>query len=303
MLALPWYGLAWSTQSDGAGAPVRSGKGMPTAADGRLRGGRAQGHRGGRRYDTEQASAWTAYADQAVLELSAPPGDRSGTTTPTASGPRSSSRSSRVSPASASGPWHGRVAEEMWWALRNQLQPRLDDAPPNGSAALDSEAIRGDIDGLDVVSGCAPLRLFAADDVDGSGLVLVRIGLDGELDEDGLLVIGRSYPAVERIDFPLGDAETGGSTEDGPRSIHVQWRDVAGNWSVPVVIEAHVLDPSTTDPGRPLAGVGPEPRPVGRVVLLAQHQEVRQPEEVQRRVLGHVERAPQAGHPGGHGGR
>jgi flagellar biosynthesis regulator FlbT len=31
----------------------------------------------------------------------------------------------------------------------------------------------------------------------------------------------------------------------------VQWRDLAGNWSVPIVIEAHVLDPDTTStPGR-----------------------------------------------------
>ena len=40
--------------------------------------------------------------------------------------------------------------------------------------------------------------------------------------------------------------ETGGSAEAGPRAIHVQWRDVAGNWSIPVVLEAHVLDPDTT---------------------------------------------------------
>jgi hypothetical protein len=26
----------------------------------------------------------------------------------------------------------------------------------------------------------------------------------------------------------------------------VQWRDLAGNWSVPVVIEAHALTPATT---------------------------------------------------------
>ena len=43
-----------------------------------------------------------------------------------------------------------------------------------------------------------------------------------------------------------GDASTGGSSTDGPRSIHVQWRDLAGNWSVPIVIEAQVLDPDTT---------------------------------------------------------
>jgi hypothetical protein len=71
----------------------------------------------------------------------------------------------------------------------------------------------------------------------------MRIGLDGDVGGDGRLVVGRTYPAVQRIDFPLGDESTGGSSEDGPRSIYVQWRDLAGNWSMPLVIEAWVIDP------------------------------------------------------------
>jgi len=38
--------------------------------------------------------------------------------------------------------------------------------------------------------------------------------------------------------------ETGGSPEAGPRSIHVQWRDVAGNWSPPLLIQAWAVDPA-----------------------------------------------------------
>jgi hypothetical protein len=136
--------------------------------------------------------------------------------------------------------------EELWWALRNQLRPRLDIIPPAGSPALDPGTVQGDIDGRDVIRGSAVLRLFATDELEGSGLGYVRVGLDGEVDEDGRLVTGRTYPAVERIEFPLGDPVTGGSGEDGPRSIHVQWRDLAGNWSTPVALEAQVLDPETT---------------------------------------------------------
>jgi hypothetical protein len=133
--------------------------------------------------------------------------------------------------------------EELWWALRERIEPRPDESPPNGSASLDPETVRGDLEGRDLVEGTAALRLFASDGEDGSGLLLARVGLDDEVDADGQLVTGRSYPATERIDFPLADAETGGSPESGPRSIHVQWRDLAGNWSVPLVIEVHVLDP------------------------------------------------------------
>jgi hypothetical protein len=136
--------------------------------------------------------------------------------------------------------------EDMWLALRHGLFPRPDDLPPGGSPALDPETVQGDIDGRPLVTGSASLRLFASDDDEGTGLAFVRIGLDDALDSEGMLVTGRTYPAVDRIDFPLGDEETGGSSAEGPRSIHVQWRDLAGNWSVPVVIEAHALVPDTT---------------------------------------------------------
>ena len=49
---------------------------------------------------------------------------------------------------------------------------------------------------------------------------------------------------VDRVTFPLGDPGTGGTGDDGARAIHVQWRDLAGNWSPPLVIEAWVTDPA-----------------------------------------------------------
>ena len=69
----------------------------------------------------------------------------------------------------------------------------------------------------------------------------------------GQLVTGRTYPAVERIEFPLGDESTGGSAEEGPRSIHVQWRDLAGNWSMPAGARGLRARPGgDADAGRPL---------------------------------------------------
>ena len=246
MLALPWYGYAWPTQSATAGAAVRTGKDLdnPSTAnyDVAVRGA----VKGGRRYDSEQGSAWTAYASKSCSSCPAT-WRQIWYDDPDSFGAKIDFALEQG--LAGVGVWalgmEG-AREEMWWALRNQLQPRLDDAPPAGSPALDPATIRGDIDGLDVVRGSASLRLFAADDLDGTGLALVRIGLDDEVDEDGQLVVGRSYPAVDRIEFPLGDEETGGSGADGPRSIHVQWRDLAGNWSIPVVLEAHVVDPATT---------------------------------------------------------
>ena len=80
----------------------------------------------------------------------------------------------------------------------------------------------------------ASLLLFASRRrQDGSGLALARVGLDGELDARASSSAARPTRAVERVTVPLGDPAIGGSGEDGPRTIHVQWRDLAGNWSPP----------------------------------------------------------------------
>ena len=246
LLALPWYGITWPTESNQARAKTRSGRDLEPAATVVYSAAVEQAARSGRRYQPDQASAWSAYA-----------------TRPCASCPSTwrqlwyedaDSFGAKVDLAleqdlAGVGIWalgmdEGR--EELAAVLRNRLRPRVDDQPPGGTPALDPDTVRGDIDGRAVISGSALLRLFADDEDGGSGLGYVRIGLDGAVDGNGRLRTGRTYPAVDRVVFPLGDESTGGSAADGPRSIHVQWRDLAGNWSMPVVIEAHVLEPDTT---------------------------------------------------------
>jgi spore germination protein YaaH len=246
VLALPWYGLVWPTEGDAARSKVRSGDGIDGAATAHYGAAVELAAKSGRRYQPDQASAWTAYA---AKQCSSCPATwrQVWYDDPDSFG----AKVDLVIEQDLAGvgiwaPGMDEGRDEMWWALRNKLRPRLDQAPPNGSPALDPETVQGDIDGRDVVTGSASLRLFAADDVDGTGLAYVRIGLDEELDGAGKLVQGRTYPAVERIEFPLGDESTGGSAAEGPRSIHVQWRDLAGNWSAPIVIEAHVIDPKAS---------------------------------------------------------
>jgi spore germination protein YaaH len=243
VLALPWYGVSWSTETDKARSTTLKGQDVDGGSEPPYAAAIEQAAVSGRRYQPEQASAWTSYPTRKCSDCPAvwrqlwyDDADSFGSKIDLALEQR----------LAGVGIWalgmeDGR--EEMWWTLRDRLRPRLDETPPHGSAALDPEALRGDLEGRDVVEGEAPLRLFAADAVDGSGLMLARIGLTGEVDGRGRLVTARSYPAVERIVFPLGDTSTGGSAESGPRSIHVQWRDIAGNWSMPLVIEAWVIDP------------------------------------------------------------
>ena len=248
LLALPWYARAWSTDSDGAGAATIEGRDVEGPASPSYAETVAQAMLSGRNYDPVQASAWTAYPSRSCATCPAT-WRQAWYDDPDGFGAKIDHALEQG--LSGVGMWaigYEAGREELWWALRERVHPRADDAPPNGSAALDPDTIRGDVEGRDVVQGSASLRLFASDGDDGSGLLLARIGLDDALDEDGALVTGRSYPATDRIEFALADQETGGSPESGPRSVHVQWRDLAGNWSVPIVIEVHVLDPvaSTT---------------------------------------------------------
>ena len=247
VLALPWYGKAWSTDSDQARAATISGRGIDGAASPSYAQAVELAARSGRRYQPDQASAWTAYPSRQCATC--PPVWRQvWYDDPDSFGTKIDFAIEQG--LAGVGIWalgHEAGREEMWWTLRERLQPRADTAPPNGSASLDPETIRGDLEGRDVVEGTASLRLFASDSVDGSGLLLARVGLDGELAGDGQLVTGRTYPATDRIEFPLADPETGGSSEPGPRSIHVQWRDLAGNWSRPLVIEAWVVDPVASE--------------------------------------------------------
>ncbi len=246
VLGLPWYGLAWSTQTDEPGSPVRSGEGIDGSTQATYGQAVDIAAGSGRLYDAAQASAWTAYASRQCASCS-PTWRQLWYDDPDSFGAKVNLALEQG--LAGVGIWAAGMEggrEEMWWALRDRLRPRIDETPPFGSPALDPDALdRGEVDGRSIVVGSAPLRLLGAgDDPGGSGLALARVGLTDEVDADGMLVTGRTYPAVDRIDFPLGDASTGGSAADGPRSIHVQWRDLAGNWSVPVVIDAYVLDPS-----------------------------------------------------------
>ena len=246
LLALPWYGLDWATDSAAAGSSVRRGNKIARPSSLLYREARAQAARSGRAYDPISASAWTVYAARGCATCT-PAWRQAWYEDP--DGFAAKLELATDAGLAGVGVWTLGMEsphDELWLTLRNHLRPRFDEVPPGGSAALDPETVQGEIDGRQLVTGSAALRLFARDEEGGSGLGFVRIGLDASLDADGRLQTARTYPAVDRVDFPLGDESTGGSATEGPRTIHVQWRDLAGNWSVPLAIEAQVLKPVST---------------------------------------------------------
>ncbi len=252
VLALPWYGRSWATASDGAGAATVSGAGIDESATPSYAEALAIATEHGREYDAAQASAWTAYAVQQCATCPAT-WRQAWYDDPDAFG-------AKVDLAVDEGLGGVGIwalgdedgSDDLWWVLRDRRQPGSDRAAPNGTASLDPDSVRGDLEGQTMIEGAAELQLFAKDD--DSGLFLVRVGLRDRVDADGQLVVGRSYPATESLTFPLGDESTGGSTEPGPRAIHVQWRDLAGNWSTPLVIDAYVMEPLGTTTPEDLTG-------------------------------------------------
>lgn len=243
ILGLPWYGRAWSTESDEPRAATVRGEGIDRGTTVPYSVAVEQAEVSGRRYDPATEAAWTVYPTQSCRTCEAV-WRQIWYEDPDSFGAKIDYALEQG--LAGVGMWalgHEAGREELWWALRNRLDRRVDEAPPNGTASLDPTATTRDRDGLPVVSGSAPLRLFAADDAEGSGLAFVRVGASPDLDGDGRLTTGRTYPASDRLEFALGDPETGGSPDAGPRSVHVQWRDLAGNWSLPVAIDVWAEDP------------------------------------------------------------
>jgi spore germination protein YaaH len=243
VLALPWYGRAWSTGSPEPGAATVSGEDVPAANTVDYDAAVAQAIESGREYLPGQESAWTAYVDQDCADCPATwrqiwydDADSFGAKVDLA----------LTSGLAGVGIWAlGFDGErpELWAALRQQLEPSIDEEAPNGSASLEPTAGSGQRSGLTIVEGSAPILTFASDEQDGSGLAFVRISLAPDLADDGTLALGRTFPASRAVTVPLGDPAIGGTDEPGRRDIHLQWRDIAGNWSAPLVISVWADDP------------------------------------------------------------
>ena len=135
MLALPWYGKAWSTETDEARSAddQRPGHRQPVRSLLRGRGG-VRGAVHGRRYEPDQASAWTSYPDQ---QCSTCPAVWRQVWYDDPDGFGAKIDYALEQQLAGVGIWAmgmdaGR--EEMWLTLRDRLRPQLDVTAPGGSA-------------------------------------------------------------------------------------------------------------------------------------------------------------------------
>jgi spore germination protein YaaH len=266
ILALPWYGRAWSTKTDEPGARTRRGERFISPSTALYRVSVPRAASAGRNYDREQASAWSVYPSRACEEC--PLSWRQLWYDDTDS-VRAKVGLARRQKLRGVGIWalgyHG-ARPELWSALRYSLGREQDGVPPIGGAEIAPESVIGERDGTLVVAETVTLEVPASDGIDGSGIAFVRVATRGRLNSDGSLKHGTTFPAVESVTIsmpgadPVGDVFVPGgaaSAEPAPdatpgadgapapeavlKVIRVQWRDIAGNWSAPVNLRVYYV--------------------------------------------------------------
>jgi spore germination protein YaaH len=260
ILALPWYGRAWSTATADAHSLTQEAATFGASQTVEYSAAVEQAQLTGRLYDEGEASAWTAY--QAAACRACPETWRQVWYDDV------DSVRTKVSLALGQGLrgigiWalgHDGAHPELWSALRLALGTATDSQAPTGSVTVDprlgSEPGRKE-QGLPVVEGVARVALKPDDSRIGSGPAFVRVSNLGDV-TDGQLAVGLTYPSQPSLDVSLTDPAIGGSTSTGRRTLYVQWRDVAGNWSEVVPVQVW----NTPGPaGLPSPPPSPEPLP------------------------------------------
>ena len=259
ILALPWYGRAWSTRSEEPRSRTRRGDRFigPSAAPYEVSVARAS--LAGRRYERSSASAWSAYLAAACSTC--PVGWRQlwydDVDSMRAKVGFALRRGLRGVGIWALGQQGDRP--ELWSALRFSLEDTSDDVPPVGRVSLSADSVLGTRDGLPVVGSSVVLLMEADDGADGSGVAFVRIAPRGGRTERGSLRRGTTFPAADLVRIAMPGAEPladvfvpGGEAppivpppasdpdhDPGRRVLFVGWRDVAGNWSTPQRLDVY----------------------------------------------------------------
>ena len=270
ILAIPWYGRAWSTRSDEPGSRTRSAKRFLDPATAFYRVSAPRAETAGRMWDAKQGSAWSAYRSRAcdtcpVSWRQLWYDDVDSVLAKVGLARRKGLRGIGIWALGYDGD-----RPELWSALRYGLDRPRDPEAPAGDAVIDATDILGEHDGVPLVGESVTLALQASDGEDGSGLAFVRVSTRGRLDGEGALRRGTTFPSVDAVTISLPDAtavdevfapsaaaepspspavspaasptaspaaEAPVLPDPRPLRIRVQWRDIAGNWSIPVTID------------------------------------------------------------------
>jgi spore germination protein YaaH len=293
ILGLPWYGRAWSTQGSQPNSPTRRGARLPSSVAAWYDDALLVAREGGRQFDPVTVTAWTAYVRTACERC---PETWRQLWYDDVDTFRAKAEMALAEGMRGVGIWalgYTGGLPDLWTALALAQGEVTDTVAPTGQAVLNPTSIRGQRDGLPIVGAAVSVDLAGADDPEGTGLAFVRLSNQATVDQGGQLVEGVTYPSVDVASWSL----ITGSTQQPPsrptrrrparpratpaptrrparpvrRAIHVQWRDIAGNWSQPVALEvwfrpgAVPQTPTPTPSPSPGAGASPSPSAIPAV--------------------------------------
>ncbi len=260
ILAMPWYGRAWSTRTAEPGSRTRAGERYLDSSTAFYRVSIPRAASAGREWDAVQGSAWSVYRSRACD--SCPESwrqlwydDVDSVLAKVGLARRKGLRGVGIWALGYEG-----EQPELWSALRYGLERTGDREPPSGAVGIAAESLVGTYDGRPLVGDTVTLELTASDGDEGSGLAFVRVSAKGRRGEDGSLKRGSTFPAlgavtislpeatavdgvftpgtaVEPDQSPLPSSDPGPSAAPVPLRVHIQWRDIAGNWSTPITSE------------------------------------------------------------------
>ena len=262
ILGLPWYGRAWTTKGPEPFSPTRSGRNLTGPSTPTYEAALDVARENGRHYDPIAATAWSVYVTKYCDTC---PETWRQVWYDDVDGFGDKIRFALDEGLRGVGMWAlgntGTLAG-MWTVIDLTIGDQVDTVAPEGQAEIQAGPLGGE-PGPPVVDGPATVQLSAIDDQGGSGLAFVRLSNGTEVDEQGALVEGSTWPATGSVLWSVEDGQvvvppaprptstprktpkpsaTPEPSEappvyQGARTINVQWRDVAGNWSEPVGVE------------------------------------------------------------------
>ena len=285
ILGLPWYGRAWTTKTPNASSPTRSGSTIMTPATPNYEQALAIARLNGRNYDPVAATAWSAYVVKACATC---PETWRQVWYDDVEGFATKIRFALDQGLRGIGMWAlGNTGSlpGMWTVVDLTIGDQVDTTAPEGQASVAAGAL-GRQDGLPVADGLVTVALSAKDEQGGSGVAFVRLSNDPTVDATGALVSGATWPAIDSVAWSVVDGQVvvppamatpkptkkprrtappAGSPQPsappvyaGTRSIQVQWRDVAGNWSTPVAVDVWYAPKGSVTP-TPVSSPGATP--------------------------------------------
>jgi hypothetical protein len=271
ILGLPWYGRAWTTKTAEAFSPTRSGRRLTGPGISLYRDAIEIARANGRNYDPVAETAWTVYVRKACDTC---PEAWRQVWYDDIDGFGAKIRFALDQGLRGVGMWAlGYTASlpGMWTVIDLTIGDRVDTTAPEGEPSVQPGPL-GSQDGVPIADGPVTVDLPGNDEPDGSGLAFVRLSNDPGVDTDGALTTGTTWPATKSVMWSVEDGQVvvppaaratptpkptkrprktpgpAGTPEAsagpgaspviaGIRTILVQWRDVAGNWSEPIGVD------------------------------------------------------------------